>query len=144
MVTTSSFKRRSVLPERSRFHHRLGRCHLSSVRRPCGPGDRHVLPRQHHLRHHLGSFLQERQTALRRLRRLQLQCLGFPEAGESRHGFCFFWDCCVVGMAFVLFFDWSDMIATWNDELVWIGFLQPLPSVGNQNFHSSYRPCDQK
>ena len=83
-----------VFPQWARFCDRLRRCHVSVVRHPRRPRDRHVLPRQHHLWYHFSCLLQERTTHAWRLRRLQLQCLGHPEAGASR---------CVLPSLFLLF-----------------------------------------
>lgn len=74
-------QRRHVFPQRFRIRHGQRRRHLSTVRRQSGPGIGDVQPRQHHMRHHQRRFQQIRTSAVSRLRRFQLQRLGFDEDG---------------------------------------------------------------
>lgn len=75
-----------VLPERQRICHRLGWCHLPSVRPASRPGTRPLLARQHHLRHHLCGLLPFRAPVACWLWWLQLQHLGLHEGRPTRFG----------------------------------------------------------
>lgn len=75
----------AVFPKWECLWHGLRRRHLQAVWPACWPGADDVQPRQHHLRHHLGGFLQEWTAAPGRLWWLQLQCLGHPERRACRY-----------------------------------------------------------
>lgn len=78
-----SFSSCTVLPEWIRFRDGLGRRDLQTLRHQGGSGAGDVQPRQYYLRHHERGVQQERQITAGRLRRLQLQRLGFHEGRAS-------------------------------------------------------------
>jgi len=74
----------AVFSERVCVCNRVGRRNVPAVWHTRWPADWHVFSRQHCLWHHVRGVLQQRPTALWRLRWLQLQRLGYSETRPGR------------------------------------------------------------